>query len=214
MNILLILEGYEEETFFEIAKENGFASNLNVIFGNACGSGNVAPYFQSEISNEYYDCILCVYDVDNKINDSESPYNCIRSSLKKILLDDDKIDDISICTNPNILQFFLLAADKLQNVKIMSTSKTTNTNVINKYWPEIGKNKKLYDASEWQRKLLKDKIVYGPYSFDTLLKNAEELDFDYKQKNPASNLLPLLKALKCGDENYFQKAILVKEVEE
>lgn len=213
MNILLILEGSEEKTLYDIFQNKGFSNKFVVRAENVEGSGNIAPYFQSEISNEYYDCIICVYDVDNKINEKDSPYNKVRSALKEVLLSDDRVDAVSVCTNPNVAQFFLLGADELSKVSLSSTSKTSNTTLLNKYWPKIG-NKKSYTAAAWQLDIIKNSFLYGPYSIETLLVNAEELDLDYKQKNPASNLLPLFKALIDGDSDYFTKAIKAKEMEE
>ena len=37
----------------------------------------------------------------------------MRSALKEVLLSDDRVDAVSVCTNPNVAQFFLLGADKL-----------------------------------------------------------------------------------------------------
>lgn len=175
INILLILEGNEEETLFNIAKNNGFSNKFNVTFINAKGFGNVPLFYQANISNPYYDLILCVYDVDNKVFEKESPYNKIRNVLKNILLSDEKVDAVSICTNPNILQFLLLGADKLQNVKLISTSKALNTSIIHKYWNEIGLNKE-YDAKKWQLDIIENSYKYEIYQYSTLLENAKELD--------------------------------------
>lgn len=214
MNVLILVEGSEEEILFDIAKNDGFSGNINVVYINVGGHGNIAPYFQSEISNDFYDCIICVYDVDNRIDESDSPYSLTRNALKEILLVDEKVDDVSFCTNPNIVQFFLLGADKLDNVKMFCTSKTINTELLNKYWKKIG-NKKDYDAESWQLKIIKDSFIYDEYdyTYDTLLKNSEELNTDYKKCVPASNLLPLLKALKNGDCGFFAKIQKAKDIE-
>ena len=141
MNVLLILEGNEEKLLYEIAKNKGFAENLRVFPINAEGSGRIPAYFQAAISDEYYDAIFCLYDVDNKINEKNSPYNNVRNNLKKILQDDKRVDAVSICTNPNILQFFLLGVDKLENVKLTKTGKESNTEILHKYWSKLGNKK-------------------------------------------------------------------------
>ena len=214
-NILVLLEGSEEETLFEIAEHDGFAECFNVFYENVGGCGNIAPYFQSEMSDEFYDCIVCVYDVDNRIDINDSAYNLTRNALKKILLEDENVDNVSFCTNPNTLQFFLLGADKLENVKILDTSKSANTDLLHKYWEKLG-NKKDYDADEWQLEIIKNSFIYDEYNYTygNMLKNAEELELDYKNKNPASNLLPLLVALKTGNLDFFINAEKAKEIKE
>ena len=203
MNILLILEGNEEETFFEILQEYGISKKINMRIENVGGSGNIAHYFQSELSNEYNDCIICVYDVDNKANDENSSYNQVRKSLMRILNNDEKVDEVSVCTNPNIILFFLLGVDTIENIILQSTSKKINTDILNKYWPKIG-NKKAYKAEKWQLKIIKDSYLYGEYNFNDVLKNAKNIDKDYKNNNPASNLLPLINALIEGNIEFFK----------
>lgn len=44
----------------------------------------------------------------------------------------------------------------------------------------------------------------GEYHYSTMLKNAAALLTNYKKDLPASNLLPMLIALKDGDETYFK----------
>ncbi len=207
LNILLILEGNEEQTLYDIAEKNGFSEKFNVKSINAEGFGNIPFLYQYYLSDDYYDLILCVYDVDNRIEEKKSPYNQIREGLYEILLDYEKIDTASFCTNPNIIQFFLLGADKLENVKLTSTSKTTNSKILHKYWDKIGRRDKDYDARKWQLKIIEDSYEYGEYSYSTLLENAKELPLDYKNNLPGSNLLPLLVALKNGDEKYIKSLI-------
>lgn len=206
LNILLILEGNEEQTLYNIAKNDGFSEKFNVEVINAKGFGNIPYYYQSFLSYDYYDLILCIYDVDNKIKDQNSPYNQIRKNLNKIILDDKKVDAISFCTNPNIVQIFLLGADKLENVKLVSTSKTANSPILHKYWTQIGENKD-YDAKDWQLKIIEDSYVYNKYSYSVLLENSKELPLDYKNSLPGSNLQPLLIALKDGNEEYINDLI-------
>lgn len=206
LNILLILEGNEEQRLYNIAKICGFSEKFNVKSVNAEGFGNIPFLYQYYLSDDYYDLILCIYDVDNRIKDQNSPYNHVRKGLNDILLDDEKVNSASFCTNPNIIQFFLLGADKLENVKLTSTFKSINSKILHKYWDEIGRNKD-YDASEWQLKVIEDSYKYGKYSYLTLLENAEELPLDYKTNLPGSNLWPLLKALNNGDEKYIKSLI-------
>ncbi len=216
-NILLILEGNEEQTLYNIAKKDGFSKKFIVDAINANGSGNIPLLFQDYLSNPFYDLILCVYDVDNRAEDQDSPFSKTRKGLKNVLQKDEKVDGVSFCTNPNIIQFFLLGADKLENVKLTSTSKAVNSKILHKYWNEIGRNQdKKYDAREWQLKIIVDSYVYDstyPYSYSTLLENAKQLPLDYKKKLPGSNLPLLLDALKTGDENYIQDLINKQKID-
>lgn len=138
----------------------------------------------------------------------------VRNQLNLLFGNEKITESVSFCTNPNIMQLFLLAADTLQNV-ISTTSKKINTSLIHKYWPEIasGKIDKLgrkikqnYDASNWQLDIIKYSILNGEYSYNTLLENAKALSANYKKNNiPGSNLLSLLLALKDGNKKYFSK---------
>lgn len=214
MNILIILEGVEEELLFDLAALNGFSNKFNVRTENVIGAGNIAPLLQSEISNEYNDCIICIYDVDNKQSEANSAYSKTRKAIKEVLNNnEDFVDAVSFCTNPNILLFILLGADTLSNLNFTKTSKKINTDLLHKFWPKIG-NKKAYDASEWQIKIIRDSYKYGTYSYKTILENAKDLDTDYKNNNPASNVLPLLNALINGDINFFDDAVAAINLEE
>ena len=66
-NILLILEGNEEQTLFNIAAHDGFSDKFNVVIENAEGYGNIQYLYQYYISEQYYDLVLFVYDVDTNI---------------------------------------------------------------------------------------------------------------------------------------------------
>ena len=205
-NILLILEGNEEQTLFNIAKHDGFCDKFNVVLENAEGYGNIQYLYQYYISEQYFDLVLCVYDVDNRIEEKDSPYNQTRAGLYETLQDDLKVDYVSLCTNPNIIQFFLLGAAKLENVELKSTSKNINSKIIHKYWEKIGKTKE-YDAKEWQLKIIEESYIYNDYKYSTLLENSKELPIDYKNNLPGSNLGPLLIALKIGDEDFIKDLI-------
>jgi len=212
--LFLILEGSEEETFFEAWKSQGLiSSDFEVTFRNVKGSGNVVPYYQSAFANGDYDGVFCVYDVDNRAQEESSPFVLIQKGLLEILGDPKAVLAVSLCTNPNILQMFLLCCDSLNHVALKTTSKKANTPLLRHYWPEIAKEKETeskthsvhyYDAEGWQLRLLSDSICYGPYSFETMCREAKKLPLDYRHRLPASNLLPFLNALKEGDRTYFR----------
>ena len=83
--ICLIVEGNEEECFFEMVNELGLNEHFELIIKNAHGYGNVAPYYQNYISREDIDCVLAVYDVDNKMNEANSTYNHVLNGLISVL---------------------------------------------------------------------------------------------------------------------------------
>lgn len=199
----LIVEGNEEECFFEMVNELGLNERFELIIKNAHGYGNVAPYYQSYISREDIDCVLAVYDVDNKMNEVNSTYNHVLNGLISVLGEKRRAKAVSICTNPNILQIFLLGCDCLKNVAITSTIKANNSTLLEKYWPNMHKT---YAAKEWQLDMMKNSYVYGTYCYDNLLKNLEELDEDYYHL-PGSNILSLLRALKDEDDAYLRELI-------
>lgn len=211
--IKVIVEGNEEEMFFSIVKELGTNDIFYLDIENSGGYGGIGDCFLSALrEGDLYDCILCVYDVDNKIGDPKSPYNLTRSQLNLLFGDEEITDKVSFCTNPNILQLILLFADKLDNVKLNTTSKTTNTKLVHNYWPEIAseklddKGRKIksdYNASSWQLEIIKYSILNGAYSYDSLFDNAHALPDNYKKLLPSSNVIKLLIALKDGDKEFF-----------
>lgn len=212
--IKLIVEGNEEYAFFEIVKELGTAGCFVLEVENANGYGEMPDLFLDSLRSELYDCVICVYDVDNKANVEQSPFNIVRRGLLAVVGEESVVEKVSICTNPNILQMFLLATDKLENVSLKTGSKKANSFMVHKYWPEIASEKKdasghlikpPYDASSWQIDLMKYSIIRGDYSYDTLLENAKCLPLTYCASLPGSNILPLLTALKNGDLYYFEE---------
>lgn len=211
--IKVIVEGSEEETFFEIVKEKGLNEKIELEIENVSGYGNIASYLINALREEdRYDCVICVYDVDNKVDDINSPFNIARNKIKRFFGSEKMANAVSFCTNPNILQMFLLIADNLNNVALKSTSKQTNSSLVHKYWKEIpdnkkdkiSKNKSCYDTSKWQLKAIKDSIIYENYNYLDIFKNAVELSNDYEKDLPSSNLLPLLIALKDGNLDFFK----------
>ena len=206
----LILEGNEEVCLFNIVKKYGVHESIELTYYNAGGFGTVAAFYQSEMNSENHDCNLCVYDVDYRQNEEESPYRHIQEQLLLILGKKEMVDKISFCTNPNILQILLLGCDSVDKVKLMSGSKKDNTGIVHKYWDEIGRPKgdnrtKYYDATEWQLKIISDSYEYGPYTYETLYNNCPSLSKDYLTFEPGSNLFDLLKALKEGNIDYFEE---------
>ena len=213
--VKIVVEGDEETAFFNVVKQLGTNEIFVLEIEDARGHGNIADLFLSALrEGELYDCVICVFDVDDKAKQRDSPYNMVRKQLMSIFQDSIVIDAISFCTNPNILQYFLLSADSLPNVALKTTSKSTNSNLVRKYWPKIAlektdefwrKIKSGYIASRWQLEEIEYSIINNVYSYDNLLKNAVCLSLDYKNDLPAGNLLPLLIALKNGDVNYFKR---------
>ena len=201
-NVHLFLEGFEEEYFFEIVKQFGVHENIDLTFENVEGFGNIAPYYQAGFGSGEHDCLLCVYDVDYRQEEEDSPYNEVASKLESILGDSQMVQSISFCTNPNILQILLLGCDSLNNILLMNGSKKANSPIVKKYWPKI---KKPYDAKEWQLEIIKDSYVYGTYTYDDLFNNCSSLSNTYLAMQPGSNIFKLLKALKDGDIEFFEE---------
>ena len=211
--VKVIAEGGEECAFFDIVKQIGVHENIHIDVEDSNGYGGIPDAVLFSLREDIYDCVVCVYDVDNRVEDEKSPYNITRKQLISIFEDERVVDAISFCTNPNILQYFLLAADSLNNVSLSFTSKTTNSKLVHKYWPQIASGKRdnagrtiksSYDASSWQLDLIKYSIINNDYKYDDLLENAKMLPTDYKNNLPGGNLLPLLIALKEGDTGFFK----------
>ena len=125
----------------------------------------------------------------------------------------ENVDKISFCTNPNILQILLLGCDSIDHVSLFSGSKKDNTEIVHKYWDEIGRQKhdkfgklvtNYYDANSWQLRIISNSFEYGPYSYEVLYNNCSSISKDYLKLEPGSNLFELLKALKEGNIDYFK----------
>lgn len=71
--------------------------------------------------------MFAVYDVDYRQNEEDSPFRTVRKQLLEILGYENSVNAASLCTNPNILQLFLLAKDTLDKVALKQTSKKYNT---------------------------------------------------------------------------------------
>ena len=205
IRVHFILEGNEEDTLFKIIEELLVMENIEMTYKNAMGGGNVPIYYQYAYASANYDIIYCVYDVDYSPKKEKDMYQKIRKGLFDILGDEQEINKISLCTNPNTLLIILLGYDKLDALKEIKAKKSENTELIKKYCPKIG-NKKDYDASAWQLELLKNDYIYdGVASIDKILENIGLINEKYEGKEIASNLLPVIKALKDDDGNYFEK---------
>lgn len=219
--VKIIVEGNEENAFFDIVKTIGTNDKFFLDIENVTGYGGIADAFLSALREDgLFDCVICVYDVDNRIGEKDSPYNLTREQLVSLFGDESIADAVSFCTNPNILQYFLLAADSLDKVALESTSKKTNSMLVHQYWPEIAsgkideqgrKKKSDYDASIWQLEIMKYSIINDKYKYANLLNNALCLPLDYKKELPGGNLLPMLIALKTGEEEFFEKIHLLIE---
>ena len=209
----LVIEGNEENCFFDIVKKCGVSPSIELTYENAYGSGNVASLYQNASVQEEYDCVLCVYDVDYRQNEKESPYNHIVNELLLILGNKNRVKAISFCTNPNILQLLLLGCDCYENVKLLDGSKKENTPIVHKYWDKIGRinegeqrKSPYYDAKEWQLGIIKNSYIYEElpsYNYETLLINCLAVPTDYLTNYPGTNLLKLLEALKEGKTAFF-----------
>ena len=212
--VKVLVEGNEESAFFDVVNEKGKKENIYLDIEDVSGYGNMEEACLEALREEIYDCVICVYDVDNKICEKDSPYNNVRKKLFAIFGNEEEVESVSFCSNPNILQYFLLAADTLDSVKIVSSSKKENSKLVHKYWPEIASNKtdkngkkikSEYAAHKWQLDIIKYSIINEEYSYENLLKNAKELPLDYKKNLPGGNLYPLLVAIKDGNEMYFSE---------
>ena len=221
LSLAFVLEGAEEACFFNIVQGHGVAPCFDLHFLPAIENGvfppngaqRVGSFFHDAYSNEAYDLVFCLYDVDYRQNEKGSPFNDVQDDLLEVLGSQEAVDQVSLCTNPNILQYLLLGVQPLDQVALLSGSKRTNTPIVHQCWPEIGRPiqnqrgqdaTKHYDARDWQLEIIKNSYTYGPASYDVLLANAEALSMDYLCPNhPGGNLLPVLKALKEGNIEFF-----------
>ena len=214
-HICLIVEGAEEFAFFSTMNEAGVVSEtISLTVVNAGGGGAVVPLFQDYLSYELFDCVLCVYDVDYRQNEPDSPFSKIREGLMKVLAETAIVDSVSFCTNPNFLQIYLLSVKELSEVRLLDTSKTTNTAFVHLCWPDIAKKKtddrgrdrtKVYDATAWQLRIMNAPLMEGIAKYRLLIRNARGLSKNYLQSIcPGSNVIDLIEALLDGDCAFFR----------
>ena len=214
-SVAIVLEGNEEESLFRIAEScHGVSDVFDLISFNAGGQSAVPVYFQQLSSDPSLDCVVTVYDVDNGASDPKSPYSTTRRELLSILGDDDAVSAVSFCTNPNILQILLMGCGNPNEIGLVSTSKSVNASIVEKYWPQIRRKssngkiiKRGYDASEWQLRMIEDSYLYEgdiSYKSDMLLRNSGLLNVNYEKAIPASNVQNLLTALKDGNIDFFE----------
>ena len=86
LNVLLIVEGSEEKTFFEIVKEHGIKNDvINLTIVNAEGAMKIPALFQDALSNDRYDAVYCVYDVDRRPHVNDSAFCTVKKKLKDVL---------------------------------------------------------------------------------------------------------------------------------
>lgn len=212
-SVHLIIEGDEEECFFEIVKQFGVKDNIKLTYENAGGSGSIASLYQYARAQEEYDCVLCVYDVDYRQDEKKSPYNNVVYELTLILGKSDLVKKVSFCTNPNILQLLLLGCDSFDKVKLFKSSKKDNTPIVHKYWDKIGrdidsgfKKSSYYDAKGWQLDIIKNSYIYEEspsYEYNDLYKNCKNVPSDYLSNEPGTNVFKLLESLKEGKTAFF-----------
>lgn len=208
-HVHLILEGNEEEAFFSIVKEMGVNPKIELTWKNAGGAQRIAAQYQDAISEEEFDSVLCVYDVDYKMHDDKSSFSITQSQLTQVAGSKEAVDLISYCTNPNILLWFLIGKDTYDNVFEIDSVKGKNTELLHKYFPAIGNNSgnkpfKKYDASAWQLREFINSYIYDETSYEQLISNALEIPMILNNDVPSSNVLELLKALKDGDIKFFE----------
>ena len=212
-NIYFALEGLEEDYFFRIVETFGVHECFSIVYENVKGYGNIAPHLQIALSEELFDCLFAVYDVDYRQDEEDSPYQSVKNSLFEIFGDDDAVEAVSICVNPNILQLYLLGCDSLSNVKLETSSKAANTSIVHKYWPNIGNEVsdsaghnviKHYNAKQWQVEEIYYSYINEQYSYEAMLRNMSCLSTAYLDNFPGSNFLPILLALKNGDIDFFK----------
>lgn len=202
-----ILEGYEENALFELIEHFSKKTNFEMTYKNCKGGGTIPAFYQEALASDNYDLIYCVYDVDFKPNDDKGMYKKIRNGLYKVLGDENEIDKISLCTNPNTLLLLLLGYTDLSNLLDIKSDKKSNTKLISQYCKKIG-NKKAYDASEWQLKLIKDDYEYNNIaSFDKMFESYETINYDYKGEIIGTNAIPIIRALIMDDFDFFDKII-------
>ena len=209
MKIHFIIEGQiEEKKLFELIEEQGQNKKIEISYKESKGSGNIAAYFQNELGSENYDLVYCVYDVDDKINDLKSAYNRTRNQLIKVLGSEKKVDEVSLCTNPNILLLILLPYDCPNNLQNLTPSKGSNTTLIKKYCPKIG-NKQEYDGHEWQVDLIVNGWCDRKKAYERIIDSEPYLSKNYKKDKIASNLVTVLKEIKEENIAYFEKVIKI-----
>ncbi len=205
IRIHFVLEGSEEELLFEIIKEKNIVDNhIKITYINAHGGGNVPYYFQDALQSDNYDFIFCVYDVDYSSEKEDGMYCKIVKALTRVLGTETEVNKISLCTNPNILMILFSGYESsISDLENISQYKKENTNLFNSLC-SVQLNKKEYDASQYQLKIIKDDYIYtGKASLERIINRHELININYKLDKIGSNIIPVLKALYENDVDFF-----------
>lgn len=123
IRIHFVNEGDEEETLFEILRSKIDSDVFALSSRNAHGAGNIPLFVDSALGSGQFDVVFAVYDVDGKGNEEDSTFSKVRKGLVRMLEDQELVDEISLWTNPNILQMILLACRPLSEVGLHTTVK-------------------------------------------------------------------------------------------
>ncbi len=71
--VKIVVEGDEETAFFNVVKQLGTNEIFVLEIEDARGHGNIADLFLSALrEGELYDCVICVFDVDDKAKQRDS----------------------------------------------------------------------------------------------------------------------------------------------
>ena len=170
---------------------------------NAHGAGNIPLFVDSALGSGQFDVVFAVYDVDGKGNEEDSTFSKVRKGLVRMLEDQELVDEISLWTNPNILQMILLACRPLSEVGLHTTVKKENSAIVSRCFPSIGKtDKSLYDAQRWQLDVIRYSFDGNPYRFEDVATNSKGLPDDFRLI-PSSNWPKVIERLLSDDVGYF-----------
>ncbi len=171
-SICIICEGYEEKRYIERLININAWNSIDYYFIpiNAKGECNISARFQDVYSSDKYDYVVIICDTDKDIK----IYENIADKIDSFLGEKDLYKNVTIFSNPCIMQIILLHFD--DSVRLISQSKKKNSSRIKEL---TGVDN--YDAHEKQLDIICKKINRTNYN---TMKNAlESLSDDYKQSS-------------------------------
>ena len=179
-NICLILEGLEEQCYFERLLElNVFSRKYNIKLINAKGATNIAPRFQAAFASDSYAITLVGCDLDR----SPDMYNKVKDGLDEVLGEGNG-EKVITFTRPCTLQLILL---HFGEVELKSQSKIKARPYVEKLTGVSG-----YNAHSFQLQKICGAIYQR--SWQEMLGRLEQLSTD-PIDIPSSNMGELFERL-------------------
>lgn len=185
--VCLVVEGYEEEFYFNRLLSFNLFCNYEIVLINAKSASNIPAVYQDMLSKNKYEIVLVVCDKDR----NPAEYNNIISKLE-LIHGEGKADAIVTFTSPCTMQVIL---SHFGEVSLTTQAKRENRPIIESLTGVAG-----YDAHQTQISEICGKIRY--HSYQQMKKRLGSVSTDPKDM-PSTNMLTLLERLESPSAKWI-----------